>query len=294
MRIRVENKLPGDLDYLVVTRVSGSDTVPAGLDEKTTALVNKVKEIGGAEKYLETETVLYTDGGPAKRLVVVGTGKDFDVASARKLAQTVTRSLRKKGGKRMAFAFQLPASANAGDLYQALAEGVVHSTFEPGFYYTGENKDEKVLEDVIFLGGSDGDIKDRVDRGVVIGEGINLSRYLANETPNVMFPERLAEEAEKVAKETGLEFHALDKAQLTEGGFKAILAVGQGSIHEPAHDCPEVQRGRGRALYRRGRQRHHFRQRRYQHQTGRAHGPHEDGHERRRLDHRHYAYPGPA
>ncbi len=233
MRIRVENKLSGDLDYLVVTRLPGSDTPATGLDEKTTGLINKVKELGGAEKYLETETVLYTEGGPARRLVVVGAGKDFDVASARKLAQTVTRSLRKKGGKRLAFAFQLPALSNAGDLYQALAEGVVHSTFEPGFYHTGENKDEKVLEDVIFLTNSDGDIKERVARGVVIGEGINLSRYLANEAPNVMYPERLAQEAEKVAKETGLEFHALDKAQLTEGGFKAILAVGQGSIHEP-------------------------------------------------------------
>lgn len=233
MRIRVENKLPADLDYLVVTRVPGSDTIAAGLDEKTAALVNKVKELGGAEKYLETETVLYTDGGPAKRLVVVGTGKDFDVAAARKLAQTVARSLRKKGGKRLGFAFALPAGANTGDLYQALAEGVVHSTFEPGFYYTGENKDEKVLDDVLFLSGGEGNLKDRVERGAVIGEGINLSRYLANETPNVMFPERLAQEAEKVAKETGLEFHALDKAQLTEGGFKAILAVGQGSVHDP-------------------------------------------------------------
>ena len=233
MRIRLENKLPGDLDYLVVTRVPGSDAVASGLDEKTTALVNKVKELGGAEKYLETENTLYTEGGPAKRLVVVGTGKEFDVAAARKLAQTITRSLRKKGGKRIGFAFQLPEAANAGDLYQALAEGVVHSTFEPGFYYTGENKDEKVLEDVVFLTDSGSDLKDRVERGAVIGEGINLARYLSNETPNVMYPERLAQEAEKVAKETGLEFHALDENQLIEGGFKAIMAVGQGSIHKP-------------------------------------------------------------
>lgn len=235
MRIRVENKLSGELDYLVVTRISGSDAVPAGLDEKTTELVNKVKSLGGAEKYLETETVLYTDGGPAKRLVIIGTGKpaDFDVAKARQLAQTVARSLRKKGGKKLAFAFQTADSATAGDLYQAFAEGVVHSTFEPGFYYTGENKDEKVLDDVLFLTNNEGTLKDRVERGVVIGEGINLSRYLANETPNNMYPERLAQEAEKVAKECGLEFHALDEIQLEQGGFKAIMAVGQGSIHKP-------------------------------------------------------------
>ena len=46
MRIRVENKLSGELDYLIVTRISGSDAIPAGLDEKTTELVNKVKKLG--------------------------------------------------------------------------------------------------------------------------------------------------------------------------------------------------------------------------------------------------------
>jgi leucyl aminopeptidase len=237
VRIRVENQLSGEFDFLVVTRSSGSETVAAGLDEKTTELVNKVKSLGGAEKYLETETILYTDGGPAKRLVVVGTGKpaDFEIAKARQLAATVARSLRKKGGKKLAFAFETADAASAGDFYQAFAEGVVHSTFEPGFYYTGENKDEKVLDEVVFLTNTNNEaaLKDRVERGVVIGEGINLSRTLANETPNNMYPERLAQEAEKVAKEVGLEFHALDKAQLEQGGFKAILAVGQGSVHDP-------------------------------------------------------------
>jgi leucyl aminopeptidase len=36
-----------------------------------------------------------------------------------------------------------------------------------------------------------------------------------------------------MSQEYGLEYHVLDKAQLTEGGFKAILAVGQGSVNEP-------------------------------------------------------------
>lgn len=231
MRIRVENKLPGDLDALVVALFSGSDTLPAGLDEKTVQLVKKVRELGAAEKFMETETLLYSEDGPAKRLVVVGAGKqaDFDLYKARPFAGGLARSLRKKGAKKLAFVFP----TTDPNFAQAFAEGIVLSTFEPGFYFTGDNKDTKALEDVVFLAEGDNELKERVARGVVIAEGQNFSRTLANEPPNNMHPVRLAQEAEKLAKEVGLEFHALDKQQLTEGGFQAILAVGQGSVNEP-------------------------------------------------------------
>ncbi len=233
MRIRVENKLAGELDALVVVRFSDSESWPAGLDDKTTALLGKVKELGGAEKFLETETILYADDGPAKRLVVIGAGKqaDFDVMKARQLAGAAARAMRKKGAKRLAFAF--PLGDQAPDQFQAYAEGIVLSIFEPGFYHTGDNRDQKVLEDVLFLAEGETALKDRAARGVVIGEGQNFARTLANEPPNVMYPERLGEEALKMANEVGLESHVLDKKQLEEGGFKAILAVGQGSIRDP-------------------------------------------------------------
>ncbi len=232
MRIRVENKMTGDFDALVVGVFSDEAPNLTNLDDKTRELVARVKEIGGAAKMMETETVLYGEGGPAKRLMVIGAGKasDLDVMSARNLAGTAARNLRKKGAKKLAFV--LPSGGlDASSAAQAFAEGVVMSVFEIGVYRTGDNKEEKVLEDVLFV--ADNSVKAAVERGVVIGEGANFARTLANEPANNMYPARLAEEAEKMAQEYGLEYHALDKAQLTEGGFKAILAVGQGSAHEP-------------------------------------------------------------
>lgn len=115
---------------------------------------------------------------------------------------------------------------------QVYAEGIVLSTFDPGTYRTGEGKEEKILEDVVFLSDQKV-IKDALERGVVFGEAANFSRSLAHEPGNNMYPELLAEEARKMAETYGLEFDALDKKRLEEGGFKAILAVGQGSAHEP-------------------------------------------------------------
>jgi len=232
MRIRVENKISGDFDALVVGVFSDEAPVLSALDDKTREMVGRVKELGGAVKPMESENLLYSEGGPVKRLMVIGAGKaaDFDIALARHLAGAAARNLRKKGAKKLAFV--LPnGKLTVESAAQAFAEGVVMSVFETGVYRTGENKEEKILEDVLFF--STENIKEAVERGAVIGEGANFARTLANEPANNMYPVKLAEEAEQVARQYGLEYNVLDKAALTEGGFKAILAVGQGSVNEP-------------------------------------------------------------
>lgn len=234
MRIRVENKLTGQFDALVVGLFSDGADSTSVLDDATKKLVKQVQENGSVSKLYETENT-FVENGPAKRLLVIGLGKtaDFSILKARRAAGVASRVLRKKGVNKLAFSFptgQLDVSAVA----QAYAEGVVLSTFDSSTYATGQNKDEKVLEDVVFLSASsDNSFKDAVARGVVIGEGANFSRWLANEPSNNMYPEIMANYAKKTAEEFGLEFDALDKQRLEEGGFKAIMAVGQGSIREP-------------------------------------------------------------
>jgi leucyl aminopeptidase len=234
MRIRTENKLVSDFDALVVGIFSDEDNLPSLLDDKTRDMINKIKELGAVSKPMEMEYSVYPDGGPARRLLVVCAGKQADLKAgfARKMAGTTARSLRKKGAKKIAFALPFGSQEPAA-IAQAYAEGIVLSTFDPGIYHTGDNRDEKILDDVVFISDQSADIKDALERGNVVGEGANYSRALAHEPASNMYPARLAEEAQKMAESHSLEFHSLDKAQLTEGGFKAILAVGQGSVNEP-------------------------------------------------------------
>jgi leucyl aminopeptidase len=233
MRIRVESKLTGDFDALVVGVFSDDTAGLSSLDEKARALVEKLKENGFTAKALETDSTLF-EGGSAKRLMLVGAGKlaDYDLQVVRRIAGTGARQLRKKGLKKLAFA--LPSgNLEARAVAQAAAEGIVLSVFDAGVYRTGDNKEDKVLEDVVYISDGGDAIKDAVARGAVMGEGINFSRSLAHEPPNKIYPESLAHEAEKMSKEYGLDFHALDMKQLQEGGFNAIVAVGQGSTREP-------------------------------------------------------------
>jgi len=232
LRIRVDSKISGGFDALVVGLFSDGPEAGNLLDETTRKLVKQVQENGSIGKLYETENT-FMGNGPAKRLLVIGMGKsgEFDVMKARRVAGVAARHLRKKGAKKLAFA--LPTGELGAAAAQAFAEGVVLSTFDSSTYATGEHKDGKVLEDVVFLAGTDGTFKEAIERGNVIGEGANFSRWLANEPANNMYPEILADHARQTAQEFGLEFDALDAARLQAGGFKAIMAVGQGSVHEP-------------------------------------------------------------
>ena len=69
--------------------------------------------------------------------------------------------------------------------------------------------------------------------GETIAEGTILARDLSNQPANHLTPTKLAEQAETVARETGLRCEVFDKAALEEKGFRTLLAVAQGSVEEP-------------------------------------------------------------
>lgn len=78
------------------------------------------------------------------------------------------------------------------------------------------------------------DIQEDIDRAVAYGEGINYARYLADTPSNLMTPENLVAEAQKLAEEYGMECTILDKMQLEEMKAGGILSVNLGS-HIPAY-----------------------------------------------------------
>ena len=72
-----------------------------------------------------------------------------------------------------------------------------------------------------------------VQLGQVTGRGVAFARDLVNGPGYAMTPAKLADEAVRLGERGGLKVTVLDKAQLTEGGFGGILAVGKGSANDP-------------------------------------------------------------
>jgi leucyl aminopeptidase len=77
------------------------------------------------------------------------------------------------------------------------------------------------------------DAEARKGRYAWVSENVNRARDLINEPGAVVTPDFLAERAEEVAKEVGLEVEILDPAGLKARGYMGLNRVGQGSAHPP-------------------------------------------------------------
>ncbi len=85
------------------------------------------------------------------------------------------------------------------------------------------------FEELLWYGASAADLRE----GEILGECANLTRRLVNEPPNMMTPERFAQEALQLAQEAGLEIDVWDQARLEQERCGAMLAVARGSAHPP-------------------------------------------------------------
>ncbi len=70
-------------------------------------------------------------------------------------------------------------------------------------------------------------------RGQMIAEAANYARRIGNQPGNYIYPQSLAAEAERMAREKGLRVTVLDEKALRAGKFGGLLAVGAGSARPP-------------------------------------------------------------
>ncbi|MGE5387008.1 MAG: leucyl aminopeptidase [Betaproteobacteria bacterium] len=71
-----------------------------------------------------------------------------------------------------------------------------------------------------------------LEQGIAIGEGMALTRTLANLPPNVCTPTYLSEQARQLAEEFGLGCEILEREDMEKLGMHSLLAVAKGS-HQP-------------------------------------------------------------
>jgi leucyl aminopeptidase len=118
---------------------------------------------------------------------------------------------------------------------RALAEGIELGAYRFSKYLTGERVPKKSLASATLLLSRKGpaDAKKQVDLGQRIAAGVNLSRDLSNEPPNVLHPEELAEAARKAGKDNKFKVAVFDHEEILKQGMLLIHAVGRGSTHGP-------------------------------------------------------------
>ena len=222
-----------------VTRPGGATgAVDSALDGAITALISD-GEIKGKRGEM---TLIHTLGKmPSRRVVVAGLGKQekFSAETVRQVMGTATRFVRKLGVRRAA---TIAHGAGIGGMEpetsgQAIAEGTLQGLYTFRRYKSGKEDDEqRELEEVQVVERDDAKVaalQRGLDKGRVLAEATNIARDMGNEPANVLSPTEMAERARQVAKEAGLEFEVIEKAQMAEMGMGALLAVAAGSDQPP-------------------------------------------------------------
>jgi leucyl aminopeptidase len=184
-------------------------------------------EIAG--KALELTLVHGVAGFKARRVLVVGLGKPEkkNPALLRKAAAAAVRLLKSKGVKNAVFGLD---SAAAGDV-EAVVIGLVTGGWEPDRLKTEKESTQAIAS---FAIAGAGEFGGALERGVAIGEALNLTRDIAVQPPNLLTPMSMARQAREMAEKAGLGFEVLDRDRMKQLGMGALLGVAQGSAEPPA------------------------------------------------------------
>lgn len=186
------------------------------------------------------QTLLLYPGqeGEPKRLLLVGLGSRDSLTpeAIRRAAAAALRQARELQIKAVEVSFHGPMSLDPAQVGQAFAEGALLGSYRYQQYQTGLSAEQTFEVSKLTLippAGQEETLRRGVETGEKIAGGVLLARDLVNRPGYAKTPAALGEEALKLGEETGLNVTVLDKAQLTEQGFGGILAVGQGSAHDP-------------------------------------------------------------
>jgi leucyl aminopeptidase len=191
-------------------------------------------------KMFETTLLHHPAGLEAKRLLLLGGGKanNFSTSELRKLAGAAVRTLKGKSIRNFAFVLGGDGFVPPAEAVRAIVEGAFVGNFDPGYYKSDRNDDQKIDAITIVVEGSGkADLKsleNAMEAARVVAESQNFARDLINEPSNRMTPTILAERAKQMAEEVGLkcEDYGADKIRQLKMG--AFWGVAQGSDEPPA------------------------------------------------------------
>ena len=246
MRIEYAKQAPTDLkaDVLIVGVFEGQKASPAvkRLDAALgghLSLHVKDDEFGGKEL---SSLAMHAHGKiPAKKIVLLGLGasKGFTAERLRRAAGAAVKTA--TAMKARSAAISLPfekAICPPAEAAQAMIEGFFLAAYRFEKYrFNDGKKKEKRLETMIAVlppSFTEARMKTAEEHARALAEASGFARDLVNTPALDMTPKHLVEEAGKVAASSPrIRLKTFDRAALQKMGCGGILAVAQGSQHEP-------------------------------------------------------------
>jgi leucyl aminopeptidase len=246
MLVRVVSSQPWEVraDVLAVplTTEAPGDDVLSELDRRTAGAFQAYRSVGELNGTAWHAAMLRGGEAGCAWLLGMGVGPAaaFDRLVALRLGSATERRL--AGLQVSRLAVFLPPALLGGDpdvtaAAMLVARGVVEGSSEPSTIYRQDVEDLPPRLDELVLIVPDGtDLSaatQAAERGVIIGEGSNRARRLAQRAANDVTPDVLADEATAIAREFGLATKIYGPEKAEKLGMGMFMAVGRGSDNPP-------------------------------------------------------------
>jgi leucyl aminopeptidase len=183
-------------------------------------------------------TPIVEPGWKARRVLLAGLGRrsEYTVDRLRRLATAAALAARQRHHERVAVIWT--DGENLEHTSQAIMEGLVLADFDAAQHKTVEEQPPRLraLQLVLKADAARETCKsaaEAAERGRILGESCNVTRWLANEPGNTLTPRIFADRAAAIATEAGLGVEVLDERQIAELGMGLLLGVARGSSEPP-------------------------------------------------------------
>jgi len=210
----------------------------AAIDEQHGGLLARAMEAGRFEgKKDQTLSLVAPEGLGVSRLLLVGLGepKKLDALAAEAYGGAAIAALLTSGAATVTIAAEgIQGAAIRPDRFAArVAHGARLRAYRFDKYRTKEKKEDKpTVTEVAILTGNAASARAAYAPLEALAQGVFLTRDLASEPANVIYPETLAAEAKKLAS-LGVTVEILGPKEMAKLGMGALLGVAQGSAREP-------------------------------------------------------------
>jgi leucyl aminopeptidase len=177
--------------------------------------------------------LLQTPDAPARRVLLVGVGRDPTPERLRRYGAVAIRRARDLRAARVALVASTGKEGGPEVALRAIAEGAGLAAYTFDRYRKSENGVEIAEVTVVARQGERGALDRALRRTDVVVRATHRARDLVNEPANVLTPTALAEIARSIAASSGLDLRVIELEEARAMGMGLFAAVAQGSAQPP-------------------------------------------------------------
>lgn len=228
-------------DWLVIGLMESAPLTEAisKLDQSLSGLISRLienEDFTGKQATTSSLLGLTETSTPRILLVGLGTKETVSLSSLEKAMMTAARAISTKEKTRIAVLLPELGETTVSDKEAACVISASMVVGSVGQDLYRKEAARHPFEETTIVGHDSSDeaaCKQAVERGLILGESINLAREMVNRHAGDIFPASFADRTVEVAKAFGLESEVLDETQLKQEKMGSMLAVAQGSDQPP-------------------------------------------------------------